>query len=251
LWYIEGMAEYMSVGRIDPNTAMWLRDAAEQNKLPRIDQLGNPKWFPYRYGQALWVYLAGRFGEDVVAKSLKSTGSGATGRLVSATGIDALTRRTGGTNPFGTSSRRRTPSRRNLAGHRHRRERRTPEHQSSRARTATRWCFSPSAILLDRRLSRRRAHRRHPAQDRQTAGDPHFEPAVHRIGRRMGSSGRWFALAARSGGEAVLSIVDTRTGSIAREVRSARSIGLRTDVVADGKRLAFSGLKGGLSDLYG
>ena len=72
LWFIEGMAEYLSVGRIDPNTAMWLRDAAEQHKLPRIDQLSDPKWFPYRYGQALWAYLAGRFGEDVVAKCLKS-----------------------------------------------------------------------------------------------------------------------------------------------------------------------------------
>ncbi len=91
LWFVEGMAEYLSVGGIDPNTAMWLRDAAEQNKLPRIDQLGNPKWFPYRYGQALWVYLAGRFGEDVVAKSLKSTASGGIGRLVAATGVDALT----------------------------------------------------------------------------------------------------------------------------------------------------------------
>src|SRR5262245_5562245 len=27
LWFIEGMAEYLSVGRIDSNTAMWLRDA--------------------------------------------------------------------------------------------------------------------------------------------------------------------------------------------------------------------------------
>ena len=35
-----------------------------------------------------------------------------------------------------------------------------------------------------------------------------------------------------------------------REVRSARSTYLRTDVSPDGKRLAFSGLKGGLSDLY-
>jgi hypothetical protein len=104
LWFIEGMAEYLSVGRIDSNTAMWLRDAAEQRKLPRIDQLSNPKWFPYRYGQALWVYLAGRFGEDVVAKCLKSPAKSAIGRLVSVTGVDALTISTGGMSPLGTSS---------------------------------------------------------------------------------------------------------------------------------------------------
>ena len=93
LWFLEGMAEYLSVGRIDPNTAMWLRDAAEQNKLPRIDQLNDPKWFPYRYGQALWAYLAGRFGEDVVAKCLKSPilKGGGVGRVVSVTGVDAAT----------------------------------------------------------------------------------------------------------------------------------------------------------------
>jgi hypothetical protein len=27
LWFLEGMAEYLSVGRIDPNTALWLRDS--------------------------------------------------------------------------------------------------------------------------------------------------------------------------------------------------------------------------------
>ena len=76
LWFLEGMAEYLSVGRIDPNTAMWLRDSVQQNQLPRIDDLDDPKWFPYRYGQALWAYLAERFGEDVVAQSLKSSASG-------------------------------------------------------------------------------------------------------------------------------------------------------------------------------
>jgi hypothetical protein len=61
LWFVEGMAEYLSVGTIDTNTAMWLRDSVEQDSLPRLDQLDDPSFFPYRYGQALWVYLAKRF----------------------------------------------------------------------------------------------------------------------------------------------------------------------------------------------
>ncbi|NOT25103.1 MAG: hypothetical protein HOP16_03270 [Acidobacteria bacterium] len=28
LWFVEGMAEYLSIGPVDPHTAMWLRDAA-------------------------------------------------------------------------------------------------------------------------------------------------------------------------------------------------------------------------------
>jgi hypothetical protein len=60
LWFIEGMAEYLSVGPVDPHTAMWLRDAARREKgLPTIRQLDNSaKYFPYRYGQALWAYIA-------------------------------------------------------------------------------------------------------------------------------------------------------------------------------------------------
>ncbi|MEO7520376.1 MAG: basic secretory protein-like protein, partial [Gemmatimonas sp.] len=67
LWLIEGMAEYLSLGRSDANTAMWLRDAARRNDLPTIKQLTNdPKYFPYRYGQALWAYIGGRWGDPMI-----------------------------------------------------------------------------------------------------------------------------------------------------------------------------------------
>ena len=67
LWLIEGMAEYLSVGRDDPHTAMWMRDAARRNDLPSIRQLTNdPRYFPYRYGQALWAYIGGRWGDSVI-----------------------------------------------------------------------------------------------------------------------------------------------------------------------------------------
>jgi len=73
LWFIEGMAEYLSVGPVDPHTAMWLRDAARREKgLPTIRQLDNSaKYFPYRYGQALWAYIASRYGDDVFARMLR------------------------------------------------------------------------------------------------------------------------------------------------------------------------------------
>src|SRR6202007_365529 len=78
-----------SVGRIDSNTSMWLRDSVEQDALPRLDQLEDPAFFPYRYGQALWAYLAQRFGDDVILKALKSKApGGAIGRIVAVTGVD-------------------------------------------------------------------------------------------------------------------------------------------------------------------
>lgn len=67
LWFVEGMAEYVSLGSDDPNTAMWLRSALAAGALPTIDQLStDPRLFPYRYGHAFWAYVGGRFGDDAV-----------------------------------------------------------------------------------------------------------------------------------------------------------------------------------------
>lgn len=70
LWFIEGMAEYLSIGPVDANTTMWLRDATRREKLPTIDQLDDPQYFPYRWGQAFWAYVAGRWGEPVIRQML-------------------------------------------------------------------------------------------------------------------------------------------------------------------------------------
>src|SRR5258706_9104382 len=68
------------------------RDAVEQDHLPSLEELDDPRWFPYRYGQALWAYLSGRFGDDLAARALASKArGGAIGRLVAITGVDAAT----------------------------------------------------------------------------------------------------------------------------------------------------------------
>jgi Tol biopolymer transport system component len=75
LWFIEGLAEYLSIGSVDPHTAMWMRDASRRNFLPAIKKLDNPyKYFPYRYGQALWSYITGRWGDETVSRLMKSVG---------------------------------------------------------------------------------------------------------------------------------------------------------------------------------
>jgi len=68
LWFIEGMAEYLSIGPVDTHTAMWIRDAARKEKLPTIANLDNPEFFPYRWGQALWAFIGGRWGDSKVAQ---------------------------------------------------------------------------------------------------------------------------------------------------------------------------------------
>jgi hypothetical protein len=51
LWFIEGMAEYLSLGPVAPHTAMWMRGAMEDT-LPSFSDLDDPRFFPYRYGHA-------------------------------------------------------------------------------------------------------------------------------------------------------------------------------------------------------
>jgi hypothetical protein len=74
LWFIEGMAEYMSLGNVDPNTTMWMRDAVRRGELPRFRDLENPRYFPYRWGQSFWSYLGGTYGDDIVGALLRSAG---------------------------------------------------------------------------------------------------------------------------------------------------------------------------------
>jgi len=67
------MAEYMSLGRVDAFTSMWMRDALINDNIPSLRKMANPRYFPYRYGQALWSYLAGYYGDDVIEPIFKYT----------------------------------------------------------------------------------------------------------------------------------------------------------------------------------
>lgn len=74
LWFIEGMAEYLSIGHEDTHTAMWMRDAILNDDLPTIEEISeNRKYFPYRYGQAIWAYMTGRWGDGIVPKLYKQS----------------------------------------------------------------------------------------------------------------------------------------------------------------------------------
>jgi len=70
LWFIEGMAEYLSLGPKHAQTAMWLRDAAIEDRLPTLKQLDDPRYFPYRFGHAFWAYIGGRWGDAMIGEIL-------------------------------------------------------------------------------------------------------------------------------------------------------------------------------------
>ena len=76
LWLVEGMAEYLSKGRIDPLTSMWIRDATINDRLPDFKKINrDPRYFPYRYGQALMAYIGARFGDEAVVRYFLAAGS--------------------------------------------------------------------------------------------------------------------------------------------------------------------------------
>jgi len=74
LWMIEGMAEYLSLGKKDAYTAMWIRDAYLNHDIPTIKQLTeSSKYFPYRYGQAFWAFIGSTYGDTVIMPFFKNT----------------------------------------------------------------------------------------------------------------------------------------------------------------------------------
>jgi Tol biopolymer transport system component len=67
-WVTEGLAEYLSQGREDPQTAMWMRDAVLHDTLPDPAKMNRIELSLYQYGQAIWAYIGGRWGDRTAVR---------------------------------------------------------------------------------------------------------------------------------------------------------------------------------------
>ncbi len=261
LWFVEGMAEYLSIGPVDPNTAMWMRDAAQVNKLPTIAKLNDPRYFPYRYGQALWAYIAARWGEESVGKIMKAAAgrnASAETAIQSVTGVraDSLSKQwhaaiRAWNEPIAavTDAPTRTgpvvETVQHGIGHYNVAPSLSPDGKRM-VFLSERDVFSIEAFLADARTGRvlRRITR--------TATDPHFQSLQF-----IASAGAWspdgkrFAFAAVVDGRPELAVIDIRTGRTLREVRF-RDLGEAFNPTwsPDGRRIAFSAMTGGVTDLF-
>ncbi|HPN36967.1 MAG TPA: biopolymer transporter Tol [Melioribacteraceae bacterium] len=70
LWYMEGMAEYMS-SNWETNSDMFVSDGIINESLPDIPMLNG--YYAYRGGQSLMYYIANRYGDEKIAEILEKT----------------------------------------------------------------------------------------------------------------------------------------------------------------------------------
>jgi Tol biopolymer transport system component len=74
LWFMEGMAEYLSLGGVDPHTEMWLRWTALEGALiplQYMDQIYDIR--VYRIGQAIFAFLGEQYGDEKIGEFLRRT----------------------------------------------------------------------------------------------------------------------------------------------------------------------------------
>jgi len=259
LWFIEGMAEYLSLGSFDPHTAMWMRDAIAQDDLPDINELDNPQYFPYRYGHAFWAYVAGRFGDDVVSRMLLAASR--TGRVDSAISSvlqvsmdelsqqwkEALTRQY---QPILDQSSNAALAESKLISDDNAGEINLSPAVSPDGNLlvffSEKGLFSIDLYLADAQTGR--------IIDRITdsALNPHFDSFQFVTSAGAWSAdGRQFVYPSIAEGRPVLSFYDVEDRDVTRQIRFD-DLGeiLHPTWSPDGSRVAFSAVKGGLLDLY-
>ncbi|MCA9751349.1 MAG: PD40 domain-containing protein [Gemmatimonadetes bacterium] len=74
LWFMEGMAEYLSIGGIDANTEMWLRWSALEGQLIPLHYMDRVFDIRvYRIGQAIFDFVGQRYGDDKIGELLRKT----------------------------------------------------------------------------------------------------------------------------------------------------------------------------------
>jgi hypothetical protein len=262
LWVVEGQAEYLSTGRSDAHTAMWLRDAVIRDDLPTIAQLStDPRYFPYRYGQAVWAYIAGRWGDErAISLFKRATAAGSfEGQVLEMFGMrtDSLSKDwheavKAHINPLLVGRVDPSAAGRPLIVEKERGPLNVSPVISPDGKTVAffsqRGLFSVDLFLADAESGKILKTLASP-----TRGD-HFDNLSF-----ISSAGAWspdsrkFAFIVFANGDNEIHILDVRSGNIERKIRTEPLAGAVSAVSwsPDGRRLAFSGIStAGIGDLF-
>jgi Tol biopolymer transport system component len=260
LWMIEGAAEYLSIGPVDTHTAMWMRDLLNKKKLPTIKDLFNPyKYFPYRYGQAVYAYIGGKYGDMAMAKLMKDVIRGLDYQKAIEKNLGVTIKKLGEDwhaslkkDYEGVAKASRKPAdlgRLLLEGSEDDPYNIAPALSPDGKRflfISSRDLFSIDMFLGDAKTGKV------TRKVTSTAVDPHFQSIQF-----INSAGSWnaagdrFIFGAVSAGKPVLAFLDADGHRVGEEIRFPE-LGeiLNPTWSPDGRRVAFSALTGGTSDLY-
>ena len=261
LWFIEGMAEYLSLGSAAPFTAMWMRGAMADT-LPSFRQLEDPRFFPYRYGQALLAYVAGYWGDAIIGDLLRSAARardvGRAIHAVLALQPDELVARwhaetyatyrplAGETQPAESGAVRIIAAGGRNQGSAYNVAPAISPDGDRLMYLSDRELFSIDLFLADARTGR--VQRRITS----TALDPHLQSLqfIQSAGS-WDATGRRFVYAGVAAGRPVLRVYDVERDRTEREVRLDRlGEAFNPSWSPDGRAIVFSGVAGGLTDLF-
>jgi Tol biopolymer transport system component len=256
LWFGEGTAEYFSLGPVDPNTAMWLRDAANEGKLPDAEDFY--RWFPYRFGHALIGYIGQRWGDEAIAQITKRGASG---------GIEnALARVLGLSFPQLVQQWRDAVQKQYLPEvATHQKARAVAQVLLSEKKTGGGWHLAPALspdgskivylsernfYFVDLWLADARTGKTEKRLLKSTYSGNYETFRFINSSESWSPDGRHLAVAAKHAGKDDIVIIDTEKNRTVRSIRLPLSAVTTPAWSPDGTRLVFSGLQGGLSDLY-
>jgi Tol biopolymer transport system component len=259
LWFMEGMAEYLSRGPIDPETAMWLRDASLEGHLPTIEQMTyDPNIFPYRYGHALWAYIGEKWGDEVIGEILQASAS---------SGVENAFKRALGLTLDELSADWRDAVQTTFLPQLgdHYRARRVAQATLTRKRSRGRIFLAPAltpdgremaffgdqgGFFIDLFLADAETGRVKRRLVKSTINKNYEDLRFINSAGTFSPDGRYFALAAKRRDRDDLVILDVKRGREDRRIPIPLN-GVQTPSWSpDGRQLVFTGFDGGLGDLY-
>jgi len=258
-WFLEGMAEYLSIGPIDPLTSMTLRDASLEGHLPTIEEMTyDPRIFPYHFGHALLAYVGEKWGDEAIGQILQaSVSSGVEGGFKRALGITLDDLSSEWRDAVQTTF---LPQ---LADHY--RARRIAQPLLTEKRSEGTWHLAPAlspdgrdiayfseknSFFVDLYLADAETGRVKRRLVKSTLNSNYESLRFINSAGSFSPDGRYFAIAAKRKDRDDLVILDVKKDEEVRRIRVPLN-GLTTPSWSpDGKQLVFTGYDGGLSDLF-